>query len=246
MLELTISDSEKLLLERTNLFNKNNIISFCLLLSYGNLNGLETLSEKKIAQVEVKVKEKLELLESKIINYKEIRIWYSNNDNENMCTVCYLINYLSKYNLNIYLCDVKEEGRFALGCYSEDEIENMLPRTKLLTEVEKNKYINLWYKLKNQNSDLRIVENNTIKSYNFDYLDNKILELLSKEKIIKYWEFIGKCMMNRIYNFSSDFYFKDRIDYLIKKGVIKIDKIVNEENFFGKKQLTKYISINKL
>lgn len=47
MLELTISDSEKLLLERTNLFNKNNIISFCLLLSYGNLNGLETLSEKK-------------------------------------------------------------------------------------------------------------------------------------------------------------------------------------------------------
>ena len=48
MLELTISDSEKLLLERTNLFNKNNIISFCLLLSYGNLNGLETLSEKKI------------------------------------------------------------------------------------------------------------------------------------------------------------------------------------------------------
>ena len=107
MLELTISDSEKLLLERTNLFNKNNIISFCLLLSYGNLNGLETLSEKKIAQVEVKVKEKLGLLESKIINYKEIRIWYSNNDNENMCTVCYLINYLSKYNLNIYLCDVK-------------------------------------------------------------------------------------------------------------------------------------------
>lgn len=53
-------------------------------------------------------------------------------------------------------------------------------------------------------------------------------------------------MMNRIYNFSSDFYFKDRIDYLIKKGVIKIDKIVNEENFFGKKQLTKYIYINKL
>ena len=80
----------------------------------------------------------------------------------------------------------------------------------------------------------------------FDFLDNKILELLSKEKIIKYWEFIGKCMMNRIYNFSSDFYFKDRIDYLIKKGVIKIDKIVNEENFFGKKQLTKYIYINKL
>ena len=95
MLELTISDSEKLLLERTNLFNKNNIISFCLLLSYGNLNDLATSSVRKVAQTEVKVKEKLEFLESKIKNYKEIRIWYSSNDNEDMCTVCYLINYLS-------------------------------------------------------------------------------------------------------------------------------------------------------
>lgn len=181
MLELTISDSEKLLLERTNLFNKNNIISFCLLLSYGNLNDLATSSVRKIAQAEVKVKEKLELLESKIKNYKEIRIWYSSNDNEDMCTVCYLINYLSKYNLNINLCDVKDEGRFALGCYSEKEIENLLPRTKLLTEEDKNKNINLWYELETQNSDLRIVENNTIKSYDFDYLDKKILELLSNK-----------------------------------------------------------------
>lgn len=52
-------------------------------------------------------------------------------------------------------------------------------------------------------------------------------------------------MMDRIYNFSSDFYFKARIDYLIQKGLIKIDKIVNEEDYFGKEQLTKYISINK-
>ena len=63
MLELTISDSDKHLLEETNLFNKNNIISFCLLLSYGNLNDLVTSSVRKIAFVEVNVKEKLELLE---------------------------------------------------------------------------------------------------------------------------------------------------------------------------------------
>lgn len=118
MLELTISDSDKLLLEETNLFNKNNIISFCLLLSYGNLNDLVTSSVRKIAFVEVNVKEKLELLELKIKNYQEIRIWYFSNDNEDMCTVCYLINYLSKYNININLCDAKDEGegRFALGC----------------------------------------------------------------------------------------------------------------------------------
>ena len=120
-----------------------------------------------------------------------------------------------------------------------------MPRIKLLTEVEKNRYINLWHKLETQNSDLRIIENNTIKSYDFDYLDKKILELLSKEETINYWRLIVKCMMEMICNFFFDFYFKDRIDYLIEKGLIKIDKIVNEKILLGKKRLTKYIFINK-
>lgn len=245
MLEITMSDTEKLLLQRSNLFNSEDIISFCLLLSYGKLNNLSNTVLRKNGQVEIDVKNKLKLLEKVIKKYKEIRIWYSSNDNENMCNVCYLTNYLSTYNIKIYLCDVIDEGRFALGCYSEKEIEGLLLRTKLLTKDEIEKYIELWDKLEEQNSDIRIIEDNTINSYDFVYLDEKILDLLSDSGSIRYWGLIAKCTMDRIYNFSSDSIFKARIDYLIKNNFIKVDKIIKEEDYFGKEQIIKYISINK-
>lgn len=245
MLEITMSDTEKLLLQRSNLFNSEDIISFCLLLSYGKLNNLSNIVLRKNGQVEIDVKNKLKLLEKVIKKYKEIRIWYSSNDNENMCNVCYLTNYLSTYDIKIYLCDVIDDGRFALGCYSEKEIEGLLPRTKLLTKDEIEKYIELWDKLEEQNSDIRIIKDNTINSYDFAYLDEKILDLLSDSGSIRYWGLIAKCMMDRIYNFSPDYIFKARIDYLIENNFIKVDKIIKEEDYFGKEQITKYISINK-
>lgn len=119
MLEITISESEKLLLERTNLFNKENIISFCLLLSYGKLDNLYNTLNRKIGEVEINIKEQIGILNEKLKTCKEVRIWYSSNDNENICNVYYLVSYLSKYDLKISLCDVIDNGRFALGCYSE-------------------------------------------------------------------------------------------------------------------------------
>lgn len=245
MLEITISESEKLLLDRTNLFNKENIISFCLLLSYGKIDNLSNTLNRKIGEVEINIKEQIGILKEKLKKCKEVRIWYSSNDNEDICNVYYLVSYLSKYDLKIYLCDVINNGRFALGCYNEGEIENLLERTRLLENSEKENYIKTWNRLQKENSDIRIVQNNTIKSYDFDLLDKEILELLSPTDSIRYWGLIAKCMMQRLYNFSSDFYFKDRIDNLIKENYIKIDKVVKEADYFGKEQITKYISINK-
>lgn len=119
-----------------------------------------------------------------------------------------------------------------------------MERTKLLENSEKENYIKIWNKLQKENSDIRIIQDDTIKSYDFDFLDKKILDLLDKNDSIRYWKLIAECMMQRLYNFSSDFYFKDRIDYLIDKKKIKIDKIVKEEDYFGKEQITKYISVN--
>lgn len=84
MLEITISASEKLLLERTNLFNKENIISFCLLLSYGKLDNLYNTLNRKIGKVEINIKEQIGILNEKLKTCKEVRIWYSSNDNENI------------------------------------------------------------------------------------------------------------------------------------------------------------------
>lgn len=41
MLEIVFSDSEKLLLERSNLFNKEDILSLTFLLSMGKLDDFE-------------------------------------------------------------------------------------------------------------------------------------------------------------------------------------------------------------
>lgn len=41
MLEITISDSDKKVLEDTNIFSNNNIMSFCLLLCFGSIKDIE-------------------------------------------------------------------------------------------------------------------------------------------------------------------------------------------------------------
>lgn len=245
MLEITISGTDRLVLTKSNLFNDNDIIDFSLLFTYGNINKIEEEEYKKVSFAEFSPKEEYNVLVEKIANYDEIRIWYSSCDCEDLNTYYYLINYLSSKEKVIYSCDVSNGYNFSLGCYTYDEIDNLLLNTKKLTKEEIINISLIWKQLEKENDDLRLIEDNKLVSHNFNFLDNKILEKLSTYKEpVKYYSFVGNLMSNKIYGLCSDLFFSARIDYLIESGKIEIVEIRKEKNIIGELVDYKYIKIN--
>lgn len=245
MLHIAIGTSEESLLRESNQFPQDDFMDFCLILSYGNIKNIEQKEYKEMPVLnywKINIKEKIKELEEKIKNNKDVRIWYSKLDNEDICNTYFLIYYLSKYNdINIYLSEIGREWG-GLGTYSSDEIINLLDRKELLKEKEE--YRNLWIKLEQENSDIRVYENDTIVSHGFNYLDKKILEQLKQYEEISYYTFIGRCMANSICNFCSDVFFIARIEDMIKRKIIKITRTEQKKNITGKVKIERYISIN--
>ena len=246
MLHITMDDSEKGLLKRSNLFNNDDFIAFCLILSYGDIKDIVKKKSKSLGWWNIDIQEKLTELDTKIKKSKEIRIWYSKLNSEEMCTMCFLIHYLSKYNnLTIYLSEVSHDVGFGLGAYAEEEIINLVDKKVILSKEEKELYKELWIKLEQENSDLRICMDNTIKSYSFDYLDEKIINFLKEKQELAYLSLIGLCLANTICNFFDDVFFRARIDYFIEKGIIKISKVQMKKGFLGELKEEKYLVVNE-
>ena len=247
MLHITIGESEERLLRESHLFSPDDFMSFCLMLSYGNINNIEKQDYKEISLnnecLKVSIKDKLKELDEKIKINKSVRIWYSNLDNEDVCNMCFLVYYLSKYDdINIYLSEVGR-GWGGLGTYSSDEIVDLIDKKELLSN--KDSYKNMWLRLEQENSDIRVFEDNAIVSHDFNYLDEKILSILSANGEVKYWGLIADCMCNSVCNFCQDIIFIARIDDMINNNIIKITKTVQEKNYNGELKNVKYICINK-
>lgn len=112
MLEIVISESEKNVLTYSNLFKKNDIVSFSLLLTYGKIKDIEQSEYKRVLDVELNPKCIFNELIEKINDYDEIRIWYSSCDSEGINTYYFLVNYLGNKNKTIYCCDVYNKEYF--------------------------------------------------------------------------------------------------------------------------------------
>lgn len=247
MLEIVISESEKNVLNYSNLFKKNDIVSFSLLLTYGKIKDIEQSEYKRVLDVELNPKCIFNELIEKIDNYDEIRIWYSSCDSESLNTYYFLVNYLSNKNKTIYCCDVYDEEYSSLGSYDSSKIEKLLLNTSKLNNDEVNDICLIWGKLLEENGDLRLLENNRLVSHSFDFLDNIILEYLSLyEESIQYYSFIGTLVSKELFGIRGDLFFSARIDYLINTGKIIVDKIVRKKNIIGEEKIKKYIMLNKM
>ena len=239
MLNITMSDSEKRLLEKSALFINDDIMSFCLILSYGNIHNIMNEKSKSLESWNVDIQGKIKELNSYIKNNSSIRIWYSNSDNEDACNMCFLLYYLSEYKVKIYLTEIKD----GLGSCNEQDLIKLVDKKKLINTKFINKYKELWLKLEEENSDIRIALNDKIVSYKFKYLDDKIMAVLGNKEF-RYYGLIGECMIKRICNFYSDIIFKNRIDYLIKNNYIVITKVVKEKNISGNDMEVKYLKVH--
>lgn len=89
-----------------------------------------------------------------------------------------------------------------------------------------------WQKIVNDNSNMRVIEDNKIMSVSFDYYNSIILEKLKDYKKIKVAEFIG-ILLQSIYLYDTVLTYL--VDRLIKQEkIIFVNKEKNMEKHYKK------------
>lgn len=239
MLEIVFSDAEKLLLERSNLFNKDDILSLTFLLSMGKLDDFEHQTKRIIGDMEANIPSEIIKLKNKVKDYENIRIWYASNVNEEYLSMMYVVYLCSDKNIEVVDC-YQRTG--VLG-YEDDEIKDLVKESKTLTKEEIQEYILKWNKIYDENSEVRFLNNNEIISESYEFFDNAILDKLSSLGEIKEWSFIAKCMVTDLLNFEMDLFYRSRIDYLKNIGKIVVTKTVTEKNILDEDWTINYIKV---
>ena len=132
----------------------------------------------------------------------------------------YVCNYFSNIESNLYVLfsDDFDNDCFSPSCMNENELEQLSKLEHKLTKEEIKKYSNQWKELINDNLDMRIIENNKVKSVTFDYYNDIILNKLSELGEVKMVSLVGRLM--------SDIHLYDTVfTYLIYR-LIKERKII--------------------
>lgn len=240
MLEITMDDSSKFLLERAGI---KNVISFCIFLSYGNIKNIENKDNKTVGKATISIQEQIKKIENN--ETKKVRIWYSSLDNEEVCTLYFLVSYFYERNIEILICDTADSAHYSLIAYKDEDIPSLALNSTAILLDDKKKYRAIWEKLVQEDSDLRVRDNNKIISVSFNYLDSKILDILKKYEKIKYWSLISECMLEKLCGFYLDIYFISREDELIKNNFIEVCEIKKEKNKFGEYKEQIYVRICK-
>lgn len=249
ILEIVNGMGEYGVLKKSNLFKEENIIEMALLLNVGNIKNLENLETKTTCNNEINVKEKIDKLKEKLKENKIVRIWYSSLDSEDYNFFMFLVYFINKINKNILIKQVdvgkiKKTNKskccasWSLSCYDELEIEEILNFEKELLPKQIYNISKKWKKLERENSDLRIIEKGKLKSERYAYLDEKILEEISKYKEIEEIHFIASLMLrkstqNDLGCLNSQIIFSYRIKKLIEQNKIKIERIEQKKNILG-------------
>lgn len=239
MLEIVFSDSEKLLLERSNLFNKEDILSLTFLLSMGKLDDFEYQTKRTIGDIEVSIPSEISKLKNKVKDYKNIRIWYASNVNEDYLSMMYVVYLCSDKNIQV----VDGYQRYGISGYADDEIKDLVKKSRVLSKEEIQEYILKWNKIYDANSEVRFLNNGEIINESYECFDSEILDKLSSLGKLKEWSFIGSCMANNLKSFVMGVCYKSRVDYLKSIGKIVVTKTVTEKNMIGEDRIRNYIKI---
>lgn len=239
MLEIVFSDSEKLLLERSNLFNKEDILSLTFLLSIGKLDDFEYQTKRTIGDIEVNIPSEISKLKNMVKDYKNIRIWYASNVNEDYLSMMYVVYLCSDKNIQV----VDGYQRYGISGYADDEIKDLVKKSRVLSKEEIQEYILKWNKIYAANSEVRFLNNGEIINESYECFDSEILDKLSSLGELQEWSFIGNCMANNLKSFVMSVCYKSRVDYLKSIGKIVVTKTVTEKNMIGEDRIRNYIKI---
>ena len=132
----------------------------------------------------------------------------------------YICNYFSNtdYELYVLFSDEFDKECYSPSCMNENELEKLSKLEHRLTKEEIQKYSNEWKEIIDDNLDMRIIENNKVKSVTFDYYNDIILNKLNELGEVKMVSLVGRLM--------SDIHLYDTVfSYLIYR-LIKEEKII--------------------
>ena len=108
----------------------------------------------------------------------------------------YVCNYFSNIDSNLYVLfsDEFDKECPSPSCMNEKELEELSKLEHKLTKEEIKKYSNEWKEIINDNLDMRIIENNNVKSVTFDYYNDIILNKLNELGEVKMVSLVGRLM----------------------------------------------------
>ena len=221
--EIIYGDSAFYSINKSNL-NKNNIIKFDTVFSIADLSNIENYEiylPKKIYLEDViySFKPEMNKLDNSIENNHKIRIWCSHKEINSYLLFLFICNYLKNKDCEIcvvYSEEYKEEC-YSPSCMTSEELEKLSELEHSLTNKDIIIFSNEWLKVKEINSEMRIIENGKVKSVSYDYYDKVILEKLKNLGQVKESNLIGSLMAD--YNIGETIFV-----YLVNR-LIRINKI---------------------
>ena len=216
-------------------FSKNNkIIKFDSLFSICDLSNIEKnililndeycdLISSEIYDINntYSLKNIINDLEESIKNNNKIRIWTTHKQIDSYLMFLYVCNYFSNidYDLYVLFSDEFDKECYSPSCMNEKGLEELSKLEHKLTKEKIKKYSNEWKEIINDNLDMRIIENNKVKSVTFDYYNDIILNKLNELGEVKMVSLVGR-LMSDIHLYDTVFTYL--IYRLIKEGKIII------------------------
>lgn len=220
----------------------NNIIEFDTVFSVADLSNLDNYElalPKDIYKENIyySFNNEIKKLNEAINNNKEIRIWTSHFDINSYSLFLYLCDCLKDKDCNLYVVfsDEYDENCYSPACMRENELEELTKLEHKLSKDQIRKHSNEWQIIKNNKSDMRILENKNVKLVSFDYYNEEILNLIKELGEVKIVRLVGLFMDNHYLQDLVVSYFVDR---LINEEKIKVIK-------YGERFFENVVAINK-
>ena len=123
--------------------------------------------------------------------------------------------------------DEYDKDCYSPACMKKEDLEELSKLEHKLSKDEIIEHSKGWVNLKNNTSDIRILEDKKLKLVSYDYYNEEILNLLKELGEVEIVKLAGAFMNNNYLQCLLVSYFIDR---LIKDGKIKIVKY--GERFF--------------
>ena len=208
-------------MRESDLLNKD-IIKFDTIFSVADLSNIDNcelfLPKDIFNNTSYSFGNEIKKLIEAIGNNKEIRIWTSHFEINSYLLFLYLCNHLKDKDCNLYVVYSDEYNNYySPACMKESELEELSKLEHKLTKNEIIEYSKEWQRIKNAESDMRILENKKVKLVSFDYYNEEILNLLKELGEVKIAGLVGL--------FMSKHYLQDLvISYLVNR-LIENDKI---------------------
>lgn len=205
----------------------NNILMFNVKFNVGDLSNIENFNIKIPEKLyfernNVYFKEEYDTIIKNIVNKNKIRIWTGRKDIYSYLIMLYISNVVKKYDYDLYVlyCDEYDENYPSPSVMNEEELRLLSKLEHKLSVKEINDNAKIWNDLINKNTDLRVIDNNDIKSVSFDFYDNFILDNLKIMGKVKISSLVGK-LMQQVYLHDNMWVYL--IERLIEKHMIKIN-----------------------